>query len=65
MEINKRIVGSLEVVKYDHQEIDGDPKIVISMIKVLDNKGEYIKFAKLKNILPYLSDLNIKFNKIK
>ena len=28
------VIGSLEVTKYDYKLIDGDPKIVISMVKV-------------------------------
>lgn len=48
---------SLEIVKYDYNGKD----IVISMIKVLDEKGEYIKFAKLNNVMPYLSKYPIKF----
>jgi hypothetical protein len=48
---------SLEIVKYDYNGKD----IVISMIKVLDEKGEYIKFAKLNKITPYLSKYPIKF----
>lgn len=49
--------ASLEIVKYDYNGKD----IVISMIKVLDEKGEYIKFAKLDKIMPYLSKYPIKF----
>ncbi len=41
--------------------VDGDPKIVISMVKVLDEEGAYIKFAKLKDVEPYLSDYPISF----
>lgn len=54
-------IGSLEIVKYDFQFINGEPKIVISMVKVLDTDGRYIKFAKLKEVEPYLSKLPIKF----
>ncbi len=57
-------IGSLEVVKYNFEFIDGNPKIVISMIKVLDEDGKYIKFAKLENILPYLSKYPIEFKNI-
>ena len=57
-------IGSLEVVKYNFELIDGNPKIVISMIKVLDENGKYIKFAKLQNILPYLSKYPITFKDI-
>lgn len=49
--------ASLEVIKYDYNGKD----IVISMIKVLDEKGEYIKFAKLDKVMPYLSKYPIKF----
>ena len=31
-------IGSLEVVRYKYELVDGDPKIVISMIKVLLGK---------------------------
>lgn len=57
-------IGSLEVIKYNFELIDGNPKIVISMIKVLDEDGKYIKFAKLENILPYLSKYPITFKEI-
>ena len=49
--------ASLEIIKYDYNGKD----IVISMIKVLDEKGEYIKFAKLDKVKPYLSKYPIKF----
>lgn len=51
----------LEVVRYEY---DGD-NIVIKMIKVLDENGNYVKFAKLKDVMPYLSKMNIKFKKQK
>lgn len=57
-------IGSLEVVKYNFELVDGNPKIVISMVKVLDESGKYIKFAKLENILPYLSKYPITFKDI-
>ena len=60
MEVETK-VGSLEIVKYDFRLINGEPKIVISMVKVLDENGNYIKFAKLKEVLPYLSKYPIKF----
>jgi hypothetical protein len=49
-----RKIGSLEITKYDFEYVDGEPKIVISMVKVLDENGKYIKFAKLKEVIPYL-----------
>jgi hypothetical protein len=54
-------IGSLEVIKYDFELVNGNPKIVISMIKVLDEDGKYIKFAKLEEVLPYLSKYPITF----
>lgn len=45
-------VGSFEIVQYDFQLVNGQPKIVISMVKVLDTDGNYIKFAKLREVLP-------------
>ena len=54
-------VGSFEITKYDFEMVDGDPKIVISMVKVLDEKGKYVKFAKLKEVEPYLSKYPITF----
>jgi hypothetical protein len=57
-------VGSFEVVRYKSEDINGEPKIIIEMIKVLDKDGKYIKFAKLKNVLPYLSEYPVRFKKI-
>ena len=57
-------IGSLEVIKYDFELVNGNPKIVISMIKVLDEDGKYIKFAKLEEVLPYLSKYPITFKEI-
>tara|TARA_Y100001973_G_C4915738_1_gene194032 strand:- start:30 stop:221 length:192 start_codon:yes stop_codon:yes gene_type:complete len=54
-------VGSLEITRYNYELIDGEPKIVISMVKVLDQEGEYIKFAKLKEVEPYLSLYTVNF----
>lgn len=48
---------SLEIVRYDYDGQD----IVIKMIKVLDEKGDYIKFARLKDVMPYLSEYPVKF----
>jgi len=61
MEEEKSKIGSLEITKYDFEYVDGDPKIVISMVKVLDENGKYIKFAKLKNVVSYLSKYPISF----
>jgi len=48
---------SLEIVRYDYDGQD----IIIKMIKVLDVEGKYIKFAKLKDVIPYLSKYPVKF----
>lgn len=56
-----REVGSLEIVRYSY---NGD-KIEIEMIKVLDKEGCYIKFAKLKDVLPYLSKFPVTFKELK
>ena len=60
-EMESKKVGSLEVVKYRFDTINEEPKIIIEMIKVLDTDGKYIKFAKLKNVVDYLSKYPIKF----
>ena len=57
-------VGSLEVIKYEFEVINGKPKIVISMVKVLDINGKYIKFAKLEDVNPYLSKYPISFKQL-
>lgn len=61
MEMEKNKVGSFEVVKYRLDYIDGQPKIIIEMIKVLDTNGDYIKFARLKDVIGYLSKYPIVF----
>lgn len=60
-EMEDKKVGSLEVVKYRLDYIDGDPKIIIETIKVLDTNGQYIKFAKLEGVVKYLSKYPVKF----
>ena len=57
-------IGSLEIVKYQFEMINGEPKIIISMVKVLDTNGNYIKFAKLKGVHPYLSKYPISFKEL-
>lgn len=54
-------IGSFEIVRYRFDLINGEPKIIIEMVKVLDAEGKYIKFAKLKEVLPFLSQYPIKF----
>jgi len=57
-------IGSFEITRYKFELIEGEPKIVISMVKVLDTDGKYIKFAKLKEVEPYLSSYPVKFKVI-
>jgi len=58
------MVGSFEIVRYRFDLVDGEPKIIIEMVKVLDQDGKYIKFAKLKEVLPFLSQYPVKFKKL-
>ena len=53
--------SSFEIVKYHFEMVNNEPKILISMVKVLDEDGNYIKFAKLKEVLPYLSKFPVRF----
>ena len=48
----------LEVSKYDFK----DNMIVIKEIKILDDSGNFIRFADLNKVLPYLKFSNVKFN---
>lgn len=63
-EMENRKVGSFEIVKYKVVVQEGHPKIVIEMIKVLDEDGEYIKFARLKDVFGYLSKYPVTFRPI-
>lgn len=54
-------IGSFEIVRYHFDLVNNEPKIIIEMVKVLDKNGKYIKFAKLKELLPYLSKYPVKF----
>ena len=54
-------VGSFEITRYN---INDFGNIEIQMVKVLDKNGKYIKFAKLKNVLPYLSQYPITFKQL-
>ena len=63
-EMKQKEVGSLEVIKYRFDYIDGEPKIIIDMVKVLDKNGAYIKFAKLEGVIDYLSKYPITFKEL-
>tara|TARA_R110002167_G_scaffold18288_4_gene68760 strand:+ start:3655 stop:3840 length:186 start_codon:yes stop_codon:yes gene_type:complete len=56
-----RKIGSLEITRYSYEVVEDEPKIVISMVKVLDTEGKYIKFAKLKEVEPFLSKYPVTF----
>ena len=56
-----REIGSLEITRYSYEVVEDEPKIVISMVKVLDTEGKYIKFAKLKEVEPFLSKYPVIF----
>jgi hypothetical protein len=49
---------TLEISKYEVK----NGMIVIKEIKVLDDSGEFIRFADLNKVLPYLKFSNVKFN---
>lgn len=51
--------ASFEVSEYEYVE---DVGVVIKKVKVLDSSGNYIKFAKLKEVTPYLHKFPIKFS---
>ncbi len=58
------MIGSFEITRYHYELVDEEPKIVISMVKVLDKEGKYIKFAKLKEVEPFLSKYPIIFKQL-
>jgi hypothetical protein len=60
-DMKKEEVGSLEVIKYRFEKINGEPKIIIDMVKVLNKNGAYLKFAKLEGVVNYLSKYPVKF----
>jgi len=53
--------ASFEITRYHFEVVNKEPKIIIDMVKVLDEEGKYIKFAKLKEVMPYLSTLPVIF----
>lgn len=58
---NNRKPASFEIVRYSFEFIDGNPKIIIHQIKVLDNEGKYIKFASNEKVFKYLKDYPVTF----
>jgi|TARA_R100001460_G_scaffold30719_1_gene60588 hypothetical protein len=63
MKIKKSDIGSLIIPKgyYEFEFVDGEPKIIISRVRVNNVDGKYIKFAKLENVIDYLSEFPLKF----
>lgn len=47
-------IGSIEIVKYYYAMFQSEPKIIIEMVKLLDEDGKYIKFAKMKDVVDIL-----------
>lgn len=62
--MEKKEIGSLEITKYKFEYVNGEPKIIIEMVKVLDKNGKYIKFAKLEGVTAFLSKYPVKFKEI-
>jgi predicted ATP-dependent protease len=60
-EMEKKEIGSLEITRYKFEYVNGEPKIIIEMVKVLDKNGKYIKFAKLEGVTAFLSKYPVKF----
>ena len=58
-------IGSIEIVKYQFGLVHGQPKIIIDMVKLLDEEGKYIKFAKMIDVVNILSDYPVTFNPTK
>jgi hypothetical protein len=56
-------IGSIEVVKYHFDYVNGEPKIIIEMVKLLDENGKYIKFAKMSEAVNLLSAYPVTFVK--
>ena len=57
-------IGSIEIVKYRFDLINGQPKIIIEMIKLLDTDGKFIKFESMKESLNILSEYPVTFKKL-
>lgn len=51
----------IEITRYDWELVDGQPKIVIHQVKLMEDDGTYIKFAKLKDIERELANHPVSF----
>lgn len=56
-----REIGSIEIVKYHYVMFQSEPKIVITMVKLLDKEGKYIKFAPMVEAVELLSKYPVTF----
>lgn len=54
-------IESLEIVRYKFERVDNEPKIIIEMVKALDENGKYIKFLSMKDVEPLLPKLPVTF----
>lgn len=43
-------IKAIEIVKYRVEYIGRDPKLVIDMVKGLDEHGKYVKFLKMSEV---------------
>ena len=50
-----------EITRYHFEKVSGEPKIIIDMVKVMDENGKYLKFAKLEKVIDFLSGQKVKF----
>jgi GH35 family endo-1,4-beta-xylanase len=63
--IDGKEVHSFEIVQYYTQHVDDGVKIVIKMIKALDENGVYIRFVGLQGVIDYLPHLPVTFKVLK
>ena len=57
-------LGSLEITRYNFKFVDGQPKIVIEMVKAIDTEGKYIKFLPMKEVVQLLDKYPVRFKSI-
>lgn len=50
-----------EITRYHFEKVNGEPKIIIDMVKVMDENGKYLKFAKLEKVIDFISGQKVKF----
>ena len=54
-------LGCLEITRYKFKFVDGQPKIVIEMVKAIDINGKYMKFLPMKEAVLLLDKYPIIF----